>query len=57
MFIFTLNKNYIMSKTKTFYEKMQEERDPYIKINQLEFTIVELKQDIENLKKQIVKHV
>jgi len=57
MFIFTLNKNYIMSKTKTFYEKMQEERDPYIKINQLEFTIVELKQDIENLEKQIVKHV
>jgi len=57
MFIFTLNKNYIMSKTKTFYEKMQEERDPYIKINQLEFTIVELKQDIEKLKKQIVKHV
>ncbi len=46
-----------MSKTKTFYEKMQEERDPYIKINQLEFTIVELKQDIEKLKKQIVKHV
>tara|TARA_R110002126_G_scaffold134272_2_gene278426 strand:- start:5162 stop:5305 length:144 start_codon:yes stop_codon:yes gene_type:complete len=46
-----------MSKTKTFYETMQEERDPYVIINQLKATIIELEQDLEKLKFQIIKNV